>query len=62
MIKYVTLIAYTRFIDNKTAFYQRRECIYFWESKSKKIPDMVVKLSKELNRDRGEIFTNIQVF
>lgn len=61
-MKYITLIASTKFDDGSEGFYKRCDWIYIWESKSKKISDMVVKLSKELNRDREEIFTNIQVF
>lgn len=62
MMKHITLIAYTKFDDNSEGFYQRCECIYFWQSKSEKVAEMINVLTKELDRDKQEIFTNIQVF
>lgn len=62
MMKHITILVYTKLDDDSEGFYQRCEWIYFWENRSKKISDMVVKLSKELDRNRQEIFTNIQVF
>lgn len=62
MMKYITLIAYTKFDDGSEGFYQRCAWIYIWESKSKKVADMINILTKELNRNKQEIFINIQVF
>lgn len=62
MMKHITILAYTKLDDDSEGFYQRCEWIYFWQSKSEKIAEMIKDLAKELDIDRQEIFTNIQVY
>ena len=62
MMKHITLIAYTIKNGEVINFYQRCEWIYFWQNKSEKVSEMINALAKELDMDRQEIFTNIQVF